>query len=380
MNCIYRGEEFYSAIDFVREYKCLQERTESMERLKIWKDQIAPWDRSAAQEARARWDSIAKPLDGLGDLEKIIADIAGMQGSADVELSPAALYVFCADNGIVNEGVTQTDASVTAAVARSMVKGQSAVCLMARRAGVEVCPVDVGMIEDVDGIRTCKVRKGTSDFLVEPSMSRSETVQTMQFGYDLAAEAARRGIRLLAAGEMGIGNTTTGAAIASVLLGLPPEKVTGRGAGLDSEGLRRKIAVIRRAIAVNHPDKSRPVELLSKLGGYDIAGMVGLYLGGALYKVPVVIDGFISAVAAALACEICPAVRDYMLCSHVSKEPAGQWMLDYLGLRPLITAELCLGEGTGGVLLLPLLDAALAVYHSSHTFDNLPMERYVEWE
>ena len=143
-----------------------------MERLKMWKDQVAPWDRSAADKARARWDSIAKPLDGLGELEKIITDIAGMQGSADVDLSPAELYVFCADNGIVDEGVTQTDASVTAAVARNMAKSQSTVCLMARRAGIRVCPVDVGMLEDVDGIRTGKVRNGSSDFLVEPAMSR----------------------------------------------------------------------------------------------------------------------------------------------------------------------------------------------------------------
>ena len=365
-----------------------------MERLKIWKDQIAPWDRSAAQEARARWDSIAKPLDGLGDLEKIIADIAGMQGSADVELSPAALYVFCADNGIVNEGVTQTDASVTAAVARSMVKGQSAVCLMARRAGVEVCPVDVGMIEDVDGIRTCKVRKGTSDFLAEPSMSRSETVQTMQFGYDLAAEAAGRGVRLLAAGEMGIGNTTTGAALASVLLDLPVDKVCGRGAGLDDAGLMRKRQVIAQGIdkygfsqeAARSRDeepamtRDEVLRALSRLGGLDMAAMCGLYIGAACHRIPVIIDGAISAAAALTASMLIPGVSRYMVASHVGKEPAMPYLLEALGKTPVISADLALGEGSGAVMLVPLLEMALSVYRDGIHFSGLNMEPYRRYD
>ena len=337
-----------------------------MERLKIWKDQIAPWDRSAAQEARARWDSIAKPLDGLGDLEKIIADIAGMQGSADVKLSPAALYVFCADNGIVNEGVTQTDASVTAAVARNMVKGQSTVCLMARRAGVEVCPVDVGMIEDVDGIRTCKVRKGTSDFLAEPSMSRSETVQTMQFGYDLAAEAAERGVRLLAAGEMGIGNTTTGAALASVLLDLPVDKVSQEAArSRDEEPAMTRDEVLRA---------------LSRLGGLDMAAMCGLYIGAACHRIPVIIDGAISAAAALTASMLIPGVSRYMVASHVGKEPAMPYLLEALGKSPVISADLALGEGTGAVMLVPLLEMALSVYRDGIHFSGLNMEPYRRYD
>ena len=342
-----------------------------MERLKMWKDQIAPWDRSAAQEARARWDSIAKPLDGLGDLEKIIADIAGMQGSADVELSPAALYVFCADNGIVNEGVTQTDASVTAAVARSMVKGQSAVCLMARRAGVEVCPVDVGMIEDVDGIRT-----------------------TMQFGYDLAAEAAGRGVRLLAAGEMGIGNTTTGAALASVLLDLPVDKVCGRGAGLDDAGLMRKRQVIAQGIdkygfsqeAARSRDeepamtRDEVLRALSRLGGLDMAAMCGLYIGAACHRIPVIIDGAISAAAALTASMLIPGVSRYMVASHVGKEPAMPYLLEALGKSPVISADLALGEGTGAVMLVPLLEMALSVYRDGIHFSGLNMEPYRRYD
>ena len=345
-------------------------------------NQITPPDEQAMRTARDNWNAIAKPLGSLGLLEQAVVKIAGITSDPDVTLDKRCVVVLCADNGVVCEGVTQSDSEVTAIVAKAIAEGTSNISLMAHTCRAQVMAVDIGMKETLllPGMLRHKIAEGTGDIAQGAAMTLSEAERAIEVGMHLVQSCHADGCRIIVTGEMGIGNTTTSAAIASVLLGLPPEKVTGRGAGLDSEGLRRKIAVIRRAIAVNHPDKNCPVELLAKLGGYDIAGMVGLYLGGALYKVPVVIDGFISAVAAALACEICPAVRDYMLCSHVSKEPAGQWMLDYLGLRPLITAELCLGEGTGGVLLLPLLDAALAVYHSSHTFDNLPMERYVKWE
>ncbi|MDE6745016.1 MAG: nicotinate-nucleotide--dimethylbenzimidazole phosphoribosyltransferase, partial [Oscillospiraceae bacterium] len=163
-----------------------------------------------------------------------------------------------------------------------------------------------------------------------------------------------------------------------LLLSSCQRDVTGRCAGLDSAGLERKINVIERAIALNSPCKNNAVDIISKLGGYDIAGMTGLFLGGAIYKIPIVIDGFISAVSAALAVKIDPLAKEYMLCSHVSKEPAGRKILDLIGLKPLITAELALGEGTGGILLLPLLDGVLSVYNSAHSFDDLQIERYVE--
>ena len=365
-----------------------------MERLKMWKDQVAPWDRSAADKARARWDSIAKPLDGLGGLEKIITDIAGMQGSADVDLSPAELYVFCADNGIVEEGVTQTDASVTAAVARNMAKSQSTVCLMARRAGVRVCPVDVGMLEDVDGIRTSKVRKGSSDFLVEPAMSRNQTLQTMQFGYDLAAEAARRGVRLLAAGEMGIGNTTTSTALACVLLDLPVDRLCGRGAGLDDAGLIRKRQVIRQGIDKygfsQEAARSREegpampreevLRALSRLGGLDIAALCGLFIGAACHRIPVIIDGAVTAAAALTASMLIPGVSRYMVASHVGREPSMPYLLEALGKRPVIGADLALGEGTGAVLLVPMLEMALSVYRDGIPFPGLNMEPYRRYD
>ncbi len=368
-----------------------------MERLKVWKEQIPAWDADAAGAAKARWDSVAKPLDALGKLEKMTVNIAGMQADADVAVSPARLYVFCADNGIVSEGVTQTDASVTAAVARSMARGHSSVSRMARTAGIEVCPVDVGMLEDVQepGIRNCNIRRGTRNFLKEPAMTRDETLQAIQLGYDLAAEAAGRGVRLLVGGEMGIGNTTTGAALAAVLLDLPVDKVCGRGAGLGDDALRHKREVIEQGIdryglregsvrtGDEGPGDEGPVwtrdevlRVLSRLGGLDIAALCGLFIGGACHRIPVIIDGMPSAVAALTASMLIPGVSRYMLASHAGKEPAMDYLLEALGLEPVLDADMALGEGTGAVMLVPILEMTLAVYRDAAQFSELGMQPY----
>ena len=368
-----------------------------MERLKLWKEQIPAWDEDAACAARARWDAVAKPLGSLGKLEKMTANIAGMQADADVTISPARLYVFCADNGIVSEGVTQTDASVTAAVARSMASGRSSVSRMAQTAGIEVCPVDVGMLEDAQepGILSRKIRRGTRNFLREPAMTRDETLQAIQVGYDLAAQAAAQGVRLLAGGEMGIGNTTTGAALAAVLLDLPVDKVCGRGAGLDDDALRRKREVIEQGIdryglragnvrtgdeglGDEGPEWTRDevLRVLSRLGGLDIAALCGLFIGGASHRIPVLIDGMPCAVAALTASMLIPGVSRYMLASHAGKEPAMRYLLEALGLEPVVHADLALGEGTGAVMLVPLLEMALAVFRDAAQFSELGMEPY----
>ncbi len=208
-------------------------------------------------------------------------------------------------------------------------------------------------------------------------MSREDAERAILTGVELVREERGRGTRLLAVGEMGIGNTTTASAIASVLLGRGPEEVTGRGAGLSADGLRRKGAAIRAGIARNAPDPSDALDVLSKLGGYDLAGMCGAYLGGALYGVPTLMDGFPSAVAALCAVRICPAAAKAVFASHVSAEPAGKLVLQALGKRPLITAEMRLGEGTGAVCAMPLLDMALAVYRDAYAFADAGLAPYV---
>lgn len=347
-----------------------------MDRIKL----IVPADREAGRRAAEKWNGIAKPLHSLGLLEDLVIKLAGIYGNENFSVDKRCAVAMCADNGVVCEGVTQTDSSVTAIVAKAMAEGSSNINLMAKTARADVLPVNIGIKSslDIPGLIDRKIADGTGNIANGPAMSREQAERSVSVGIDMVRDLKEKGYNIIVTGEMGIGNTTTSSAVASVLLGLPPEETTGRGAGLDREGIKRKIAVIRRSIEINKPDSHDPIDVLSKVGGFDIGGITGLFLGGAIYRVPIVMDGFISAVSAALAALICPVSKDYMLCSHVSKEPAGRKVLDFLGFEPPITAGLCLGEGTGGVLLLPLLDAAMAVYDSAHLFDNLPMEKYKE--
>ena len=339
---------------------------------------IGPLDKNAMAEAQRRWDSIAHPLNSLGMLERDIIRIAGITGDPNVDLSKKAVVAMCADNGVVAEGVTQTGQEVTAIVTENMSKGDTSVCCMARIAGAEVIPVDIGVARPVTGenIRQCCVRRGTANMTKGPTMSREEAAKAVMTGILLVEELKQVGFRLLATGEMGIGNTTTSSAIVSVLLGKDPAEVTGRGAGLTSEGLERKIQAIRTAIAVNQPDSADPLDVLHKVGGLDIAGLAGVFLGGAIHRVPVLVDGFISSAAALVAAAICPAAKDYMLASHASNEPAGRMVLETLGLTPFLHAGMCLGEGTGAVAVMPLLDMGAAVYREMCTFAATDIEAY----
>ena len=341
---------------------------------------IAIPDKTAYLSAKKRWDSIAKPLGSFGELELMIQKIASIQHTDAVQIDKRTTIVFCADHGVVQEGVTQTGSEVTAICANAIAKGSSNVNAIANSCHAEVLAVDIGMQKDIENSKLLrrKVAYGTANFIKEPAMTLEQTRKALCIGMDIVRDLKKDGVQLLIAGEMGIGNTTPTSAIASVLLNQSPREVTGRGAGLSSEGLERKIHAIEQAIAVNHPDKNQPLELLSKLGGLEIAGMTGLFLGGAYYQIPVVIDGIISAVSAVLACQMNSLCAEYLLPSHVSGEPAGKALLQMIHLNPVIHAGLRLGEGTGGLLLLPLLDSALALYRNSHKFEDIAIERYTE--
>lgn len=336
-----------------------------------------PADKASAKAAREHWNSVAKPLGSLGLLEEAVEKIAAVQGTPNVKINSRQAVVMCADNGVVKEGVSQSDSSVTALCAKEIAEDRSNINVLAKLYNASVTAVDIGIDRDVESEKLLrrKISYGTKNIAEGAAMTTEQAEKAIAVGMDIVRDSEAD---IIVTGEMGIGNTTTSAALASVLLDLPPKEITGRGAGLDIAGLERKISAVERAIAVNRPDMTKPVELLAKLGGYDIAGMTGIFLGGAVYHVPIVIDGVISAVAALLACEICPFAKDYMLASHVSGERSGKMLLEKLGLKPLITAEMRLGEGTGGIMLLPLLDGALAVYNSAHRFDEMGMERYVE--
>lgn len=330
---------------------------------------ITPPDEAARAAAHAHWAGLAKPLGGLGALETLLEDAAALTGSAALDVSRRAVLVLCSDNGVVAQGVSQTDQSVTRAVAENLAARRTSVCQMARTAHCDVVPVDMGMAGDpVPGVADCRIAAGTADFTQGPAMTRAQAVEAVGRGIRLVQEQKAAGVQLLATGEMGIGNTTTSSAVAAVLLGQPVERMTGRGAGLSDEGLARKVDAICRGILRNEPDPTDPLDVLAKLGGFDLAGLCGVFLGGALEGVPVVMDGFISGVAALCAVRLCPAAAKAVFASHCSSEPAAHLVLDALGKAPLLTAGLHLGEGTGAVASIPLWDMALAVYDGCYSF------------
>ena len=330
---------------------------------------ITPPDEAARAAAHAHWAGLAKPLGGLGALETLLEDAAALTGSAALDVSRRAVLVLCSDNGVVAQGVSQTDQSVTRAVAENLAARRTSVCQMARTAHCDVVPVDMGMAGDpVPGVADCRIAAGTADFTQGPAMTRAQAVEAVGRGIRLVQKQKAAGVQLLATGEMGIGNTTTSSAVAAVLLGQPVERMTGRGAGLSDEGLARKVDAICRGILRNKPDPTDPLDVLAKLGGFDLAGLCGVFLGGALEGVPVVMDGFISGVAALCAVRLCPAAAKAVFASHCSSEPAARLVLDALGKAPLLTAGLHLGEGTGAVASIPLWDMALAVYDGCYSF------------
>ena len=330
---------------------------------------IAPPDETARVAAHAHWASLAKPLGGLGRLETMLEDAAALTGTSELHFDRRAVLVLCADNGVVAQGVSQTDAGVTRAVLQNLVARRTSVCRMAAAACCSVVPVDMGIAgASVPGAVDCRIAPGTQDFTQGAAMTRAQAVQGIAAGIQLVREQKRAGMQIIATGEMGIGNTTSSSAVASVLLHRPVTEMTGRGAGLSDAGLQRKIRAIEAGIARNAPDADDPLDVLAKLGGFDIAGLCGVFLGGALENVPILMDGFISSVAALCAVRLCPAAEKAVFASHISGEPAACLVLEELHKKPLISADFHLGEGTGAVASLPLWDMALAVYTGCYSF------------
>lgn len=337
---------------------------------------ICPVDAAAMAAAKQHWDGLGKPLGSLGRLEKALIQIAGIQRTGDVHIDRKALVIMCADNGVVEEGVTQCGQEVTATVAENFLDEKSCVAIMCRRAGTKICPVDIGMAVDTPRVEKRKIAYGTKNMAKEPAMTREQAVAAIEVGIAKAEELHAQGYEMLATGEMGIGNTTTSSAMTAVYLGLDVETVTGRGAGLSSHGLQRKIHAIKQAIAVNQPDPEDPLDVLAKVGGLDIAGMCGLFLGGAAQQMPVIMDGFISQVAALTAMRLVPECADYILASHVSEEPGANILLKALEKDAFLTCGMRLGEGSGAVALFPILDFASDIYHKMSTFVQADIVEY----
>ena len=344
-------------------------------------------DKKIYTVAKQKWDSISKPLDGLGDFENQIARILSINENLDIEKLKKALVIMCGDHGVVSEGVSQCGQEVTLSVARLLGENKSTASKMAAYAGCDVITVDVGInyTEEIAGVRNHKVKQGTNNFINDQAMAEEEAIKAIQVGINIAMECKQNDYTLIAAGEMGIGNTTSGTALLCGLTGIEVEKVIGRGAGLSDEGLVRKKAAIKEALnkhLLNSYEASKEYTLnaISKVGGLEIAAMTGVFIGGAIYGIPVLIDGLLSAVAALCAERIIPGCADYMIASHAGREKGTKFVLDILGLNPLLNGNMALGEGTGALMAMPLLDMALDFYRNATTFNEGKITQYIRMD
>jgi nicotinate-nucleotide--dimethylbenzimidazole phosphoribosyltransferase len=337
---------------------------------------IKPPSEQWLARAREHLDTLTKPLGSLGMLEDIAAQMVSIrQGDFGVPLQKA-VYVFAADHGIASEGVSAYPSEVTRQMVLNFIARGAAINVLAKLHHVEMNVVDVGVNADfnhVDGLLDCKVRKSTRNMLHEPAMSDAELAQALEVGFRMATEAMAKGHTLLAVGEMGIGNTTAASAITAALTGKPVNLVTGKGTGLDAGVLAHKQRIIQAVVqkhcaAVGAVSKPAPLEVLRCVGGLEIAAMTGLMLGAARNGIAIVVDGFISTAAAAIAFALEPQVRDYLFAGHQSEEPGHIILLEYIGLKPVLSLNMRLGEGTGAVLAMPIIESAMCLYNEMATF------------
>jgi nicotinate-nucleotide--dimethylbenzimidazole phosphoribosyltransferase len=338
-------------------------------------------DDSAMESAWERVDNLVKPPGSLGRLEEIAVQLAGIGGGVYYDVSKRCVIIMSSDNGVVEEGVTSAPQSVTREMTLNFVRGITGAAVLAKQFNAELIVVDVGINAEISHplIVNRKIGKSTQNIMKHEAMTYNEAIRAIITGIDVAVEAAADGYKLIGAGEMGIGNTTTSAAVLCALTGIPAELATGKGAGLKEDAYQRKIQVIRTALSNNKPDESDPVDVIAKVGGYDIAAMTGVYIGGAISRVPVVIDGFISMVAALAASRLCPASKGYMIASHASMERGYAQAALALGVEPCLNLSMRLGEGSGCPIMFAVIDAACAIMRNMATFEQAAIdERYLK--
>ncbi|NLP18851.1 MAG: nicotinate-nucleotide--dimethylbenzimidazole phosphoribosyltransferase [Firmicutes bacterium] len=341
-----------------------------MEKLLDVLAQIRPIDREVMAKTQKRLDSLTKPPGSLGVLEEIACQIAGITGQVCPPIPPKTCILMAGDHGVVAEGVSAFPQEVTPQMIANFARGGAAMNVITRHVGSELVLVDVGVaadLPDMPGLLKRKVAYGTANMAVGPAMTRKEALTALKVGIDVVGEYITRGTGIVGLGEMGIGNTTPSSAIIAAYTGKVAE-VVGRGTGMSAQGLDIKIRAIKKALAVNRPDTSDPLDVLCKLGGLEIAGLVGVILGAAAKRVPVITDGFISTAAVIIATQLCPIVKEYLIASHLSEEPGHGTMLKFIGLKPMLFMNMRLGEGTGAALAMGLIDAALKILLGMATF------------
>ncbi len=361
-------------------------RSISVTKQELFQLKIPPVDQILYQEAKKDWDLHSKPIDGFGDFEDVICRLAAIQGTNPPDITKRGVVIMIADNGVVEEQVSQVGTEVTLGVARNLGDHISTASILAQGCNTDVFPIDIGMAaeEKIPGVSCRKISQGTKNFTREAAMTEEEVLKAISAGIETAFTLKKKGYKILATGEMGIGNTTTSTALFCALTGADPEELTGRGAGLSDAGLLRKKTVIKKGLSAFQasaaslsPDtKAYALKALSYLGGLDIAGLIGVFVGGGLYRIPIVIDGLISAVAALCATRLCPGCKDYMLASHNGREGGLPAALKELKLPCYLSGNMALGEGTGAILLFPLLEAILYYYKYGAKFETTMIKAY----
>ncbi len=334
-------------------------------------EKIKPPDKAAMTEAQTRQDQLTKPAGSLGRLEEISIQIAGIMGKAKPKIEKKAMITMAGDHGVVDEKVGNWPREVTAQMVENFLHGGAGINVLARQTGARIVFVDMGVASDLKPNKQLIVKKvgyGTKNMCQGPAMTREQAVKAIEAGIEIVNDEVKKGLDIVGTGDMGIGNTTASSAIFAAISGKTVEEVTGRGTGLSDEQLTHKIDVIKRALAVNKPDPAKPLDVLAKVGGFEIGGLAGVMLGAAARRIPVVIDGFISGAAALIAMALAPQLKDYIIAAHVSAEAGHSAMLKHMGLKPLLSLDMRLGEGTGAALGIFLVEAAVRTLNEMATF------------
>jgi nicotinate-nucleotide--dimethylbenzimidazole phosphoribosyltransferase len=334
--------------------------------------QISSRERADTSRVRARLDRLTKPIGSLGRLEELTEKVAAITGKEAPKIAHKVIVVMAADSGVAAEGVSAYPKAVTAQMVANIMRGGAAINTLSRHIGARLVVVDMGVASEITPIYpqllVRKIGKGTGNIARGPAMSRQDAIRAVETGIEMVQVEAEKGMDIVGTGDMGIANTTPSSAIASLFTGAPVEAVTGRGTGIDDERLKHKISVIERAIEVNSPNPDDPLDVLAKVGSFEIGGIAGVILGAAARKIPVVIDGFISGASALIAVALAPKVKDYLIAAHCSAEPGHKIVLDHLGLKPLLSLDMRLGEGTGSALGISLVEAATKILSEMATF------------
>ncbi|NIR47486.1 nicotinate-nucleotide--dimethylbenzimidazole phosphoribosyltransferase [candidate division KSB1 bacterium] len=342
---------------------------------------ISPIDSKYIKLAQQHLDQLTKPKRSLGRLEDIACQVVAITENLKPSVDKKVIFVFAADHGIATEGVSAYPPDVTAQMVRNFLRGGAGINVLARHIGAEVRVIDIGVdydFESLQGLHPGKIRKGTRNMLNGPAMTHEEAFAAIQVGLEVAKLAKKENVNVVGAGEMGIGNTTASSAILSVVIDCEEELVTGFGAGLTSEQRQHKVDIIKRAIEVNRDRLTDPLSVLAALGGFEIAGLCGFILGCAKERLPVAVDGFISSVAALVAVELHPTVKDYLFFSHLSNEQGHTSLLNHLNVVPLLNLAMGLGEGTGAALAMHLVEGAIKLYNEMATFDEAQVSKRLE--